>query len=264
MARGCTVVRVFTRGQDGGNYLGVVTDCTGLDDTMMQQIATDLGYSETVFVDWTPGAPPFVRIFTPASELPFAGHPLVGAAWVLTVLGPGDMDRIRYQEGVALISTTGAITQVEVAMDGEVAPAGDVLEFLKRANIGPVDGAERIMIPKEYVLAKLPDAESVAALEPDMSVLAERFGTLAYARVGNHVRARFFAPGTAVPEDPATGSAAVALATKLAAAGETAGQLTIDQGEETGFPSRIQLAWSNGRATIGGTVVHDEIKMLEM
>ena len=264
MPRGCTVVRVFTRGSEGGNHLGVVTDVTGLSDESMQRIAAELGFSESVFIEWGSGAIPFARIFTPAEELPFAGHPLVGAAWVLTVLGQGEMDRLRYREGEAVISSAGDVMQIEVSMGGEVAPAGGVEKFLARAGIGPTEAADRIMIPKEYVLARLSDFESVAALEPDMEVLAERFGTLVYARNGHHVRARFFAPGTGVDEDPATGSAAVALATKLASSGEPEGHLDIDQGEEMGHPSRIQLTWGRGRATIGGTVVRDEVRMLDL
>ena len=263
MARGCTVVRVFTRGREGGNHLGVVNDLVDLDDSAMQRIATDLGFSETVFVDWSAGATPYVRIFTPAEELPFAGHPLVGAAWCMTVIGPGEMDRLRYREGDAMIHREGDTTWVEVAMDGEVVAPEDAVQFLARAGISPLESVSRVMIPREYVLARLPSAAAVAALSPDMDVLADRFGTMVYARDGTQVRARFFAPQTAVPEDPATGSAAVALATMLSAAGEVEGRLTIDQGEEIGHPSRIELSWGNGRAAIGGTVVRDEVRMLD-
>jgi trans-2,3-dihydro-3-hydroxyanthranilate isomerase len=205
---------------------------------------------------------PFVRIFTPADELPFAGHPLVGAAWVLTVMGPGRMKSLRYHDGEARLRLDGDTVWIEVHMDGEVAPLGSAGDFLSRAGIGPVEDLRRVMMPKEYILARLPGAADVAALDPDMSVLAERFGTLAYARKGDTVRARFFAPDTAVSEDPATGSAAVALATTLAADGEDEGQLTIYQGEEIGYPSRIELMWGEGRAAIGGTVVRDEVRML--
>ncbi len=256
-------MRVFTQGEAGGNHLGVVNDVTGLDDAAMQKIATDLGFSETVFIEWEEGEAPFVRIFTPADELPFAGHPLVGAAWVLTVMGPGDMDALRYRDGVATLHREGDLMWIQVKMDGEVAPRGDVAEFLARAGIVPVVEEDRVMLPKEYVIARLPTFDDVAAIEPDMEVLAERFGTLVYARDGDHVRARFFAPDTAVPEDPATGSAAVGLATLLAAAGEPEGRLSIDQGIEMGWPSRIELRWSEGSASIGGTVVREEVRMLD-
>jgi trans-2,3-dihydro-3-hydroxyanthranilate isomerase len=241
----------------------VINDITGLDGPAMQRIATHLGFSESVFIDWQPGKPPFVRIFTPADELPFAGHPLVGAAWVMNEMGPGGVDRLRYREGEALIRPDADLMWVEVAMDGAVAPPGDVGEFLARGGIAPLEEVHRVMLPKECVVARLSSAASVAALDPDFSVLAERFGTLVYAREGARVRARFFAPDTAVPEDPATGSAAVGLATALAESGEAEGRLTIDQGEEMGHPSRIELVWGRGRASIGGTVVCDEVRMLD-
>lgn len=262
MPRDCTVVRVFTRGAQGGNHLGVVTDVAGLDDHGMLDIAARLGFSETVFVEPAPGGPPFVRIFTPAEELPFAGHPLVGTAWVLTTGEPGGVDRLRYREGMARVRTDGDVTWIDVPLIGEVAPEDDARDFLTRAGIGPLDAVDRVMLPREYVMAELPDPAAVAALAPDMAVLEERFGTLAFARQDDTVRARFFAPATAVPEDPATGSAAVGLASLLSSRGEQSGRLSIDQGEEMGHPSRIELTWGDGRAAIGGSVVRDEIRVV--
>jgi trans-2,3-dihydro-3-hydroxyanthranilate isomerase len=258
------VVRVFTRGETGGNHLGVVNDITGLDDDTMQQIAAELGFSETVFVDWQPDEPPFVRIFTPADELPFAGHPLVGTAWVMMVLSPGQMQTLRYRMGEAAISGSGDITWIEIPMTGWVDDPADAAEFLQQAGIGDFEDVVRVMMPLEYVVARLPSAEAVAAVSPRMSVLGERFGTYVYARDGDRVRARFFAPGTAVPEDPATGSAAAALAVLLAHNGELEGRLTIYQGEEIGHSSQIELLWGNGAVSIGGTVVRDEMRMLDV
>ena len=256
------VVRVFTRGEAGGNHLGVVNDVTGLNQEKMQRIGADLGFSETVFVDWRKDGPPYLRIFTPAEELPFAGHPLVGAAWVMLVLSPGDIDMLRYRMGEATIRREGDITWVEVPMSGHVEEPGDVGDFLNRAGITGFEHAARVMIPLEYVIARLPSAAAVEAVDPDRTVLRERFGTYVYARDGDEVRARFFAPETAVPEDPATGSAAVALATLFSAGGETQGRVTLDQGEEMGQPSRIELSWGAGTAAIGGTVVRDDMRML--
>ena len=258
------MVRVFTRGSEGGNHLGVVNDLVDLDDAAMQQIATDLGFSETVFIDWQGNEIPFVRIFTPAEELPFAGHPLVGAAWCMTVIGPGEMDRLRYSRGEAMIKSEGALTWVQVPMDAPVKQAGDAAAFLSRAGIDTFESAARVMMPLEYVLAELPTAADVSAVVPDMTVLSERFGTLVYARAGHSIHGRFFAPRTAVDEDPATGSAAVALATLFSHGGEDEGHLTVDQGVEMGHPSRIEVSWRDGRAAIGGTVVRDEVRLLDL
>ena len=82
---------------------------------------------------------------------------------------------------------------------------------------------------------------------------------LAYARDGDRVKSRFFAPAGGVPEDPATGSAAVALAHSLKLRGESEGAVAVHQGDEIGHPSTIHLTWSDGPTTIGGTVRHDEV-----
>ncbi len=262
MERECTIVRVFTRGESGGNHLGVITDPTGLDDHAMQTIATDLGFSESTFVKAQPDGVPLVRIFTPVDELPFAGHPLVGTAWVLTVHGSGTQTALRCGIGDVAIRTDGAMVWIDAPMNGRVTPSDDVAAFLGRAGIRSPVSTARVLLPKEYVIGELASFADVAALVPDMGVLSEVFGVLVYAREADHVLARFFAPDTGVDEDPATGSAAVALATALQARGEASGTLSIDQGESIGFPSRIELRWEGDTASIGGTVVLDEVRTL--
>ena len=256
-------MRVFTRDGEGGNHLGIVNDLVDLDDGAMQRIAAHLGFSESVFVDWADAGVPFVRIFTPSEELSFAGHPLVGGAWCLTVIGPGGVQRLRYAGGEASISLEGAITWVEVAIDATMAPPNGVGSFVSRVGITGVVSADALLLPKEYVLVELASPEAVASVRPDMTVLRERFGTLVFARDENRVRCRFFAPGSGIPEDPATGSAAVALACLFTERGEPRGRLTISQGEEMGHPSRIELQWGDGRAAIGGSVVRDEVRLLD-
>lgn len=264
MERTCTIVRVFTRGEAGGNHLGVITDPTGLDTAAMQAIATELGFSESTFVEDQPDGVPLVRIFTPVDELPFAGHPLVGTAWVLTVHGPGTETALRCGIGDVAIRTEGEMVWVDAPINGRVVAGGDVPGFLDRAGIPGAISTSRVLLPKEYVIGELPTLDAIARLAVDMAVLAEVFGVLVYARDGNHVLARFFAPGTGVDEDPATGSAAVALATALQARGEASGSLSIDQGESIGFPSRIELRWGGDTASIGGTVVLDEVRTLRV
>lgn len=262
--RACTVVRVFTRGEAGGNHLGVIAEPLGLDTAAMQSIAADLGFSETAFVDWQAGEVPFVRIFTPKVELPFAGHPLVGTAWVLTVMGPATTDRLRCGIGEVAIRVDGATTWIDVPMTGHVADSGDVAGEFVRAGMPPPRSVGRVMVPGDYMIGELADEDAVASLRPDRAVLVDHLGTLAYSRRGDQVRARFFAPGAGVDEDPATGSAAVALAILLSGRGESSGRLTILQGEEIGHPSRIELSWADGTASIGGTVARDEVRVLEI
>lgn len=257
--RDCQVLRVFTRGEGGGNHLGVVTDLSGLTGEDMQAIAAELGFSETVFLDLA-GPVPVARIFTPAAEVPFAGHPLVGAGWVLGTLGPwrrlacgiGEVP-FRAERDGAWIEVV-ASREVEEAQPSAAAGAG-------------LTGAARawmVRLPLRYLLLELPSAGSVEAAVPDLGRLAAESweGTLLFARSAEAVKARFFAPALGVAEDPATGSAAVALASALAFAGEKEGSLVIDQGDEVGAPSRMSLWWSGGMVTVGGTVRRDEVRTL--
>ncbi len=263
MPRVCQVLRVFTRGEEGGNALGVVNDIVELSSESMQAIATQLGFSETVFVDWPKGEAPMVRIFTPAMELPFAGHPLVGTAWTMLTLGPGGVDRLRCGIGDVSVGMEGETAWVEAAIDEGNARRIDTGVLAERASLPlPVD-SWAVAMPKEYLILEYPDTATISALAPDMDVLAEHFGTLVYAREGDRVQARFFAPAAGVPEDPATGSAAVALATTRVASEEAEGALVIHQGEEIGRPSRIELSWTPTTARIGGICVRDEVRWLE-
>lgn len=265
MSRPCHVVRVFTRGTAGGNHLGVVNDVSGLGTKAMQAIASDLGFSETIFVDWQdPDRAPVTRIFTPGMELSFAGHPLVGAAWVLCRLGPGARaGSLECASGVVRYRGEDDLTWVDVPFGFDAAPPDDTAEITHRAGLPDPARTWRLLMPKEYLIAEYDTADAVASAAPDMHVLAERFGLLIFARSGRSVRARFFAPRGGVPEDPATGSAAVALAAALRSVGEPTGELTIRQGEEIGHPSTIELVWDQRRASIGGTVAHDEVRVLD-
>lgn len=264
MSRSCHVLRVFTRGDEGGNHLGVVNDVTGLDAAAMQAIAADLGFSETVFVDGEDGGAPVVRIFTPVDELPFAGHPLVGTAWFLNHMGPGGVERLRCGIGEVRIRLDGDTTWVDATINPAAARLRDESALAGAAGLPLPVRAWRVAMPKDYLLLELGGAEQVAAATPSMEVLAAHFGTMVYARDGGQVRARFFAPASGIDEDPATGSAAVALATALASTGESSGRLTIDQGAEIGHHSRIELVWDGGIASIGGTVRCDEVRQLDI
>jgi trans-2,3-dihydro-3-hydroxyanthranilate isomerase len=203
-----------------------------------------------------------VRIFTPADELPFAGHPLVGTAWVMMHLGPGGISTLRCGIGDVGVRREDDVVWVDAPMPADAVT--DVADDLAtRAGLPPPVSQCDVAMPLSYRVMEYRSAAEVAAAEPDMGVLAETFGTYLYARDGDQVRARFFAPQSAVAEDPATGSAAVALAAALSARGEGHGAVTIEQGEEMGHPSRIHLVWDTTTASIGGTVRHDEVRVLE-
>jgi trans-2,3-dihydro-3-hydroxyanthranilate isomerase len=254
------VLRVFTRGDEGGNHLGVVNDVVGVDDDTMHGIAADLGFSETVFIDWVdPSDDPAVRIFTPVDELPFAGHPLVGAAWVLSMLGPSPTGGIRTPVGRVSYEVTDDRVTVTCDIPISVHDPSTVHDAVRAAGMPDPITTMCLGLPKEYLIAEYGSFDDVAALTPDMDGLASHFGLLAYARDGHAVKARFFAPGTGVPEDPATGSAAVALARAFALRGEIDGAVEVRQGDEVGHPSTIDLVWGPLGTRIGGTVRRDEV-----
>jgi predicted PhzF superfamily epimerase YddE/YHI9 len=215
------VLRVFVN-EDGewGNPLGVFLDADGIDAHRRQEIATELGYSETVFVDSpeTGG----LRIFTPATELPFAGHPLVGTAWLLRHEGvdvaalrpPAGEVGVRFEDGTAFIAADSAWSlgfhPIQLSEPAEV-----------RALDGPPTDADAV-----YVWAWID----------------EDAGT---------IRARGFAPGFGIPEDEATGSAALALSARLGR------PVTINQGQGSVLVAR---PLKEGRAEVGGQVALDEVR----
>lgn len=259
MPRHCYVLRVFTCNGSGGNHLGVVTDILGLDDVKMQRIATDLGFSETIFLSWFEGTVPKARIFTPGREIPYAGHPLVGAAWVLINLGPIDPGAIECAAGTVRIHQAHGVTWIGGAGSQPVKSVSTDLG----AGLAVVEAAE-VLMPVPYLLVQVGTPHEVETMVPSMAAGLGQVYVWAWEEEGSVVRARFFAPELGVPEDPATGSAAVALAARLRDQGRESGALVIRQGEEIGHPSRIELVWDLDSTSIGGVVARDEVRFLKL
>lgn len=261
MTRSCRVIRVFTRDGVGGNHLGVVEDLSDLDTATMQAIAAHLGFSETVFIDRA-GAVPLVRIFTPEMEMLFAGHPLVGSAWVMFD-NDTDVNRLRCGIGEVLIRRDGDVVWVDAPM----VPANarvDTSSFSQQVGLPGAIRTWRVDMPLDYRMLELATVEAVSQVRADTTAFGEAHGLTVFAREDDRVRMRFFIPEAGIDEDPATGSAAVALATMLAADGEERGSLVIHQGEEIGHPSRIHLRWGEATASIGGTVAIEPSRELAM
>ena len=254
MSRECQILRVFTRDGLGGNHLGVVTDLDGLTAEAMQAIAFDNGFSETIFCDVS-GEVPTARIFTPGAELPFAGHPLVGLGWLLNNTVPDGVDRIRYQVGEVQVSSQDGVTWVRASGDHPV-------EAIDPPLLGG-EVAVSVSMPIPYLVIRFSSPRQVADLVPPPISFGEVY-VWAWEDPGQVVKARFFAGEVGVAEDPATGSAAVALAAHLRTSGQTEGRLVIHQGDEIGHPSTIQLRWDEVSSSIGGTVVRDEVRELDI
>jgi predicted PhzF superfamily epimerase YddE/YHI9 len=219
------VLRVFVN-EDGewGNQLGVFLDGDEVPTGERQPVAAELGFSETVFVDDRKTGE--LRIFTPAAELPFAGHPLVGTAWLLR------------HEGFEVATLRPPAGEVGVRFDGE--------EAFVEADAAWAPGFDPVQLPTPAQVRELegPQCDSDAVYV--WSWIDEDAGT---------IRARGFAPGFGIPEDEATGSAALALCARLGR------PLTINQGRGSVLVTR---PLSGDRAEVGGAVVLDEERDFEL
>jgi trans-2,3-dihydro-3-hydroxyanthranilate isomerase len=239
---------VFTDAPLEGNQLAVFADGRGLDPARMQRLAREMNLSETVFVlPAEAGGDARIRIFTPLSELPFAGHPTLGTAFAVgTALGTAE---VRLETGVGIVP-------VELEREGERVVFGRMQQaipewarFEREAELLAALGVERSGLPVEaydngplHVYVELESEEAVAALRPDMAALAEidpPIGANCFAGSGTRWKTRMFAPADGVPEDPATGSAAGPLAIHLCRHGRVpfGEKIVIRQGEEVGRPS---------------------------
>jgi trans-2,3-dihydro-3-hydroxyanthranilate isomerase len=269
------VVDVFTDRAYAGNPLAVVHGGSDLTTEQMQRIAREFNLSETVFPlpPSTSAADYRLRIFTPALELPFAGHPSVGAAWVLAqagLVGPGDV----VQEcGAGLLPVhvnphgariTGGAPEVGPALDGAVLAAAVGLTPDDVVDAVPA-GVAGAGVPYAFLVVH-PDAVARAVSRP-AAVRAATEGLVglvivSYADFSAHLR--MFGTGAGVDEDPATGSAAVALAVFLVDRGVLPpdGQTGFDiaQGAEIGRPSQLVVivhadAGAAVRASVWGNVI---------
>jgi trans-2,3-dihydro-3-hydroxyanthranilate isomerase len=240
---------VFTGNPLEGNQLAVFTDARDLDETTMQALALEIGFSETVYVlPPEQGGTVRVRIFTPRNELPFAGHPILGAAWVLA--GPLQRDVLELETGRGIVPVeierddSGAITFGRMQQPIPTVEAYDDPEPLFRAL--DVSGSQ---LPVEtydngprFTFVVLGSQGEVRDLRPDLAALeALNVAASCIAGGGTSWKMRMFAPSFGVSEDPATGSAAGAMACHVCRHGlaEWGAWLEISQGAEIGRPSTL-------------------------
>jgi trans-2,3-dihydro-3-hydroxyanthranilate isomerase len=284
---------VFTSRPFAGNQLAVFPDARAIPDEHLGPIAREFNLSETVFV-YPPAEPKHarkLRIFTPAEELPFAGHPTVGTAWVLAALGEiplmGAETRIVLEEGVGPVPVVirGAakqptFAQLTAAKLPEIGPPPPGRTFLAELlGLDPADILGGMTAPQAvscglpFLFVPVRDRDAVRRARIRMehweSTLKSYWApqVMVFSRdpeqPGADVRARVFVPGLAVPEDPATGSAAVALGGYLAARESLAdGELKwlVEQGVEMGRPSylHVEVQKAGGEITavrVGGECV---------
>jgi len=284
-------VDVFTDRRFGGNPLAVVLDGRGLATQQMQSIAAEFNLAETTFVlpPKDPAHTAEIRIFTPRAELPFAGHPNIGTAFVLA--RPGS-DIARVVSDPIVFEEKAGLVKLELIRDGTLvvgarltAPqplersddiALDVVAAACSIGVGDIETANHrpciASCRNPLVFAELKTRSALAAAQPRSEVFSEHLradrvtGILLYAfeqQRGVDIQARMFAPLYGIPEDPATGSANAALAGLLASLRSETDltlQLRIAQGVDMGRPSVLEAAAEkrNGRITemrIGGRCV---------
>jgi trans-2,3-dihydro-3-hydroxyanthranilate isomerase len=264
------ILDVFTDVPLQGNQLAVFTDADGLGDDLMQRTARELNLSETVFlVRGDRSAHSRARIFTPATELPFAGHPVLGAAFVLgRMLG---CSTVQLQTGAGLIAIALRREGARIVHGEMEQPIPTWEAFDGKNELLAALGVARSGLPVEvycngpnHVYVELPDDDAVARLAPDLGALAAlgRMGVTCFSSSGSRVKTRVFAPGLGVPEDPATGSAAGPLALHLARHGRIAfgERIEISQGIEIDRPSILHAVAEGSphevrRVAVGGSAV---------
>ena len=263
---------VFADGPYSGNQLAVFPEAGDLDARQMQTIASEMNLSETSFVTKTATDSYDVRIFTPVNEMPFAGHPTIGTAWLLLNKGVLKGDRIvqRTISGETSVSVAGDIVWMEREgfsnkdMEEDDPGAPDMIakalgidrdgiglearELGRSGRLRPATadaGLHQLMVPVKDVstleTCRVPDGlEDIA------------FGTYVFTAVGaGKLRARGLWPGVGITEDPATGSAAAALGIYLA---DRVGDIEfeVSQGREIGRPSRLFVRATKGEVRVGG------------
>jgi trans-2,3-dihydro-3-hydroxyanthranilate isomerase len=242
------VVDVFTSQPLQGNQLGVFLDGRPFGDEDMQRLAREMNFAETVFL-----LPPCsdgdvaVRIFTPAEELPFAGHPVLGTAFVVgAALG---VDSVVLETGLGPVPIALERDGARVVFGRMRQPIPTPEAFDRTDELLAALGVESSVLPIElyrngpaHVYVALPDEQAVASLRPDWERLADlEICANCFAGHGRRWKTRMFAPGSGVPEDPATGSAAGPLAVHLARHGriQFGDEIEIRQGEEINRPSLL-------------------------
>jgi trans-2,3-dihydro-3-hydroxyanthranilate isomerase len=267
------IVDVFTDRPFAGNPLAVVFGAEGLAGDQMQTLAREFNLSETVFVlPSTAGATYRARIFTPETELPFAGHPSVGAAVTSVRRGLAQPGQVVQECGAGMLPiTVGSDVATLTGGKPTLGPPLPVADLLELLGLGEDDfagagaepavagcGLEFVILPvrREALARAKADPERARALGvTGISIFGwEEAGRTAYVRV--------FCPGVSVPEDPATGSAALGLGVWLVARGWLPGEgttsYTVHQGIEMHRPSLLEctVTATGGVATLATVSGH--------
>jgi trans-2,3-dihydro-3-hydroxyanthranilate isomerase len=265
---------VFTDRIFGGNPLAVFPHSQGIPPQLMQKIAAEFNYSETVFVfpPKTPQGTRQIRIFTPQTELPFAGHPTIGTAYILAAIGELSLDchetliyleegvgsvpvKIQTQDGIPVYTELTAPRLPEVGGDPPSLRELAALLSLEERDLRSGDySPQAVSCGVPFLFVPLCSREAIAKVKLNLEcwqhLLSNAWASSVYVfcfepeLAGSDIRSRMFAPGLGVAEDPATGSAAAAFAGYLGMRdprGDRTLKWVIEQGFEMGRPSLLTI-----------------------
>ncbi|HZP98868.1 MAG TPA: PhzF family phenazine biosynthesis protein [Reyranella sp.] len=279
MKRAFVTVDVFTDRKFGGNPLAVLPDAAGLTTEQMQAIAAEFNYAETTFVlpPKDPKHTAEVRIFTPKAEMPFAGHPNVGTAFVLARLGKVTGDKLVFEEKAGLVPMEltregGAVVAARLAapqpmtLGEEVSPA--LVAEATGLKAGDVVGQPVIASTgNNFLFAEVASRAVLKSTLYNLDVFKRQLpmtrtvGVHLYVAVkedGVEIQSRMFAPLFGVPEDPATGSANITLIGLLAHLDPRPDVVltkTIGQGFDMGRPSILEASAEKKAGNVTATYI---------
>lgn len=263
---------VFTQSPFGGNQLAIIPDATGLSENNLQKIAREFNFSETTFVFPPDDAAHTakVRIFTPTMEILFAGHPLIGTACALVQEGANQDMVLELGVGPLTVKSDGESASftttrpLEILCEPEPTLVAEALSIdtgdIQFQTHPPVMAS--LGLP--FTITEVKSREVLAQTTPDIAAMREGnrrysssldFAQFVYAREGDTLYARMFAPLDNIPEDPATGSACATTAALLAKLETRDLDLIIHQGVEMARPSEISVSAADGKVTVSGQAV---------
>jgi trans-2,3-dihydro-3-hydroxyanthranilate isomerase len=264
------VCDVFTDRPLTGNQLAVFTDGTRLDADLMQSLAREMNFSESVFVlPPEQGGDARLRIFTPKLEIPFAGHPTLGSAFVLG--GPLQRETLRLETGAGIVAVRLEREGARIVFGWMEQPLPSIEPYPESEELCAALGIREHVLPitlydngLKHVMVAVSSRDTVAALKPQLARLetlpGEGFNV--FAGSDRRWKTRMFAPGGGVAEDPATGSAAGPLCLHLARHGlvDFGDEIQIEQGAELGRPSKLHARVFGSkekpeRVEVGGSAV---------
>lgn len=251
------ILNVFTTNEvNSGNQLAVVFPDKNLETQQMQSIARDFNFSETVFIYDNYD----LRIFTPKAELPFAGHPSIGAAWSVHQITKYQNFSLRVPLGILSIEASGDRAKLTFPGSPIIKTFdGDLNHVLKHCSVDPsqvhTSMVRVVNAGPEFIVMPLKSHSALKKAVPPVTTKDPLKCYFVFQEDAHTYHVRMFAPVLSVMEDPATGSAACALAGFLRdAMGEPSGKVRIFQGYEMGRPSEIGISWNKKEIFLEGLV----------